>query len=75
MGGMNWNRPTTVKGTINHSKTSFSTEIFAGATIRGVRYLPPLRYTCQLVAVARGEALSKAPLSFQQGTAVDLGIH
>jgi hypothetical protein len=75
MGGMNWKRPTTVKGTIHHSKTSFSTEIFAGAIIRVVQSLGPLRYTCQLVAVARAEALSKAPLSFQQGAAVDLGIH
>jgi hypothetical protein len=30
--------------TMNHAKTSFSTEICAGAIIRVVQYLGPLRY-------------------------------
>jgi hypothetical protein len=29
---------------MNHAKTSFSTEIFAGAIISVVQYLAPLRY-------------------------------
>jgi hypothetical protein len=29
---------------MNHGNTSFSTEIFAGATINEVQYLAPLRY-------------------------------
>jgi hypothetical protein len=33
MGGMNLKCPTAIKGTMNHAKTSFSTEIFAGAII------------------------------------------
>jgi hypothetical protein len=41
MGGMNC--PTAIKGTLNHAKTSFSTEIFAGAIISVVQYLVPLR--------------------------------
>jgi hypothetical protein len=44
MGVMNWKRPTATKGTMKHGKTSFSTEIFAGATISVVQYLAPLRY-------------------------------
>jgi hypothetical protein len=33
-----------MKGTMTHAKTSFSTEIFAGAIISVVQYLAPLRY-------------------------------
>jgi hypothetical protein len=44
MGGMNWKRPTVMKGTMDHAKMSFSTEIFAGAIISMVRYLAPLRH-------------------------------
>jgi hypothetical protein len=33
-----------MKGTMNHAKASFSTEIFAVAIISGVQYLAPLRY-------------------------------
>jgi hypothetical protein len=33
MGGTNWKRPTAIKGTLNHAKTSFCTEICAGAII------------------------------------------
>jgi hypothetical protein len=43
MGGMNKKRLTAIKGTMNHAKTSFSTEIFAGAIISVVQYLVPLR--------------------------------
>jgi hypothetical protein len=43
MGGMNWKRPTTIKGTMHHARTSFSTEILAGAMISVVQYLAPLR--------------------------------
>jgi hypothetical protein len=43
MGVMNYKRPTAIEGTMNHAKTSFSTEIFAGAIISVVRYLVPLR--------------------------------
>jgi hypothetical protein len=32
---------------MNHAKTSFSTEIFAGAMISVVQYLAPLRYAFQ----------------------------
>jgi hypothetical protein len=39
MGVMNWKRPTAMKGTMNRAKTSFSTEIFAGAIISVVQYL------------------------------------
>jgi hypothetical protein len=35
--------PTAVKGTMNYTKTSFSTEIFAGAMISVVQYLAPLQ--------------------------------
>jgi hypothetical protein len=45
MGGMNQKRPTVIKGTMNHAKTSFSTKIFAGAIISVVQYLAPLRYS------------------------------
>jgi hypothetical protein len=40
--------PSAVKGTVHHAKTSFSTEICAGATIRVVQYLLLLRFfqTC-----------------------------
>jgi hypothetical protein len=48
MGGMNWKRPTAIKGTMHHAKTSFSTEIFAGAIISVLQYLAPLR--CVMVA-------------------------
>jgi hypothetical protein len=44
MGGMNLKRLTAIKGTLNHAKTSFSTEIFAGAIIGVVQYFAPLRY-------------------------------
>jgi hypothetical protein len=37
---------------MNHAKTSFSTEIFAGAIISVVQYMVPLRFvTCLLVIV------------------------
>jgi hypothetical protein len=36
---MNQKRPTATEGTMNHAKTSFSTEIFAGAIISVVQYL------------------------------------
>jgi hypothetical protein len=45
MGGMNHKRPTVIKGTMNHAKTSFSIKIFAGAIICMVQYLAPLRYS------------------------------
>jgi hypothetical protein len=44
MGGMNWKRPTAIKGTMHHAKPSFSKEIFASAIISVVQYLTPLRY-------------------------------
>jgi hypothetical protein len=44
MGGMNKKCPTAIKGTMNHAKTSCSTEIFAGEIISVVQYLAPLRY-------------------------------
>jgi hypothetical protein len=44
MGGMNSKRPTAIKGTMNHAKTSASREIFAGTIISMVQYLAPLRY-------------------------------
>jgi hypothetical protein len=44
MGGMNEIRPTAIRGTMNHAKTSFSTEIFAGAIISAIQYLAPLQY-------------------------------
>jgi hypothetical protein len=44
MGVMNQKRWIAMKGTINHAKTLFSTEIFAAAIIRVVQYLAPLRY-------------------------------
>jgi hypothetical protein len=37
IGRMNLKRPTANKGTLNHAKTSFSTEIFAGAIISVVQ--------------------------------------
>jgi hypothetical protein len=33
-----------MKGRMNHAKTSFSTDTFAGAIISVVQYLAPLRY-------------------------------
>jgi hypothetical protein len=45
MGRMNLKRPTAIKGTMNHAKTSFSTEICAGAINSVVQYLAPLRYS------------------------------
>jgi hypothetical protein len=45
MGGMIWKRPTAIKGTMNHAKTSVSIEMFAGAIMSVVQYLAPLRYT------------------------------
>jgi hypothetical protein len=47
MGEMNWKRPTATQGTMNHAKTSFSTEISAGAIISVVQYLALLRYLKQ----------------------------
>jgi hypothetical protein len=44
MGGMNWKRPTAIEGTMHHAKTSFSSEIFAGAMISVVQYSATLRY-------------------------------
>jgi hypothetical protein len=41
---LNWKRPTAIKGTMNHAKTSYSTEIFAGEIISVAQYLAPLRY-------------------------------
>jgi hypothetical protein len=41
---MNKKRPTAIKGTMSHAKTSFSTDVFAGAIISVVQYLAPLRY-------------------------------
>jgi hypothetical protein len=41
---MNLKRPTAMKGALNHAKTSFSTEICAGARISVVQYLAPLLY-------------------------------
>jgi hypothetical protein len=43
MGGMNWKRPTAIKGTMHHAKASFSTEVFAAAIVSVVQYLAPLR--------------------------------
>jgi hypothetical protein len=51
MGGMNWKRPTAIKGTMNHAKTSFSTEIFPGATISVAQYLALLRYISYLYPI------------------------
>jgi hypothetical protein len=34
-----------MKGTMKHAKTSFSTEVCAGAMISVVQYLAPLRYS------------------------------
>jgi hypothetical protein len=44
MGGMNLKGLTAIKGTMNHAKTSFSTEIFAGAINSVVQCLAPVRY-------------------------------
>jgi hypothetical protein len=44
MGGMNYKHPSAIKGTMNHVKTSYSAEIFAGAKLSVVQYLAPLRY-------------------------------
>jgi hypothetical protein len=46
-GGPNWNGPTAIKCTMSHKKTSFSTEMFAGAIISRVQYLAPRWYTEQ----------------------------
>jgi hypothetical protein len=45
MGAMNGKRPTAIKSTMKHVKTTFSTDTFAGAIISLVQYLVPLRYT------------------------------
>jgi hypothetical protein len=43
MGGINENRPTAIKGTMNYAETSFGTEIIcAGAIISVVQCLAPL---------------------------------
>jgi hypothetical protein len=44
MGELSQKRPTAIKSTMNQAKTSFSTDIFAGAIISVVQYLEPLRY-------------------------------
>jgi hypothetical protein len=44
MGVMNSNGPTAAKGTMNHAKKSFSTQIFAGAIFSVVQWLAQLRY-------------------------------
>jgi hypothetical protein len=51
MGVMNWKRPTAIKGTLNHAKTSFSTEICAGARVSIVQHLVPL--PCPEISVQR----------------------
>jgi hypothetical protein len=43
MGVTNYKRPTAIIGTMNHAKTSFSTEIFVGAITSVVQYLALLR--------------------------------
>jgi hypothetical protein len=45
MGGMNWKRPTAIKGTMHHAKTSFSTEIFAVAINTVVQYMALLQFS------------------------------
>jgi hypothetical protein len=45
LGVMNSKRPTAIKSTINHAKTSLITEIFSGAISSVVQYLALLRYT------------------------------
>jgi hypothetical protein len=45
MGGINQKRPTAIECTMNHAKTSFSREIFAGAITSVVKFLAPLRRT------------------------------
>jgi hypothetical protein len=55
MGGMNSKRPTAIQGTMNHAKTSFSTEIFDGAIISVVQYLAPLRYRQVLRTGSNGQ--------------------
>jgi hypothetical protein len=43
MGRMNYKRPPAFTGTRNHAKTSFSTEICAGAIASMIQYLEPLQ--------------------------------
>jgi hypothetical protein len=43
-GGNELEHPPAIEGTMNHAKTLFSTEIFAGAIISVVQYLAPLWY-------------------------------
>jgi hypothetical protein len=43
MGGMNQKRPTAIECTMNHAKTSFSREIFAGAIISVAQFLQEIR--------------------------------
>jgi hypothetical protein len=43
MGGMNQKHPTAIKGRMNHAKTSFSTEICAGAISSLIQCVAPLR--------------------------------
>jgi hypothetical protein len=45
MGVTSWSRATAITGTMNHAKTSFSTDILAGAAISVVYFLAPLRYS------------------------------
>jgi hypothetical protein len=52
MGAMTWKPPTTIEGTMNRAKTSFSTEIFAGAIISRVQYIEPLAYNGEMRAVS-----------------------
>jgi hypothetical protein len=49
MGGMNWTRSTAIKGTMKHTKVSFSTDIFAGALISVVQYVSPLQVCTGLI--------------------------
>jgi hypothetical protein len=43
-GGNELERPTAIKGTINHAKESFSRLLFAGAIMSVVQCLAPLQY-------------------------------
>jgi hypothetical protein len=65
MGGMNWKRPTAIKGTMHHAKPSFSKETFAGAITSVVQYLAPLRYI--FACVHCGQALDNPSLPLTSG--------
>jgi hypothetical protein len=47
-----------VTGTLNHAKTSVSSEIFAGAIISVVQYLAPLRYPLFEILHIEGACMS-----------------